>query len=151
MAVLPHLSSRAIAKALDDMQAWRLSEGDDLPRLHRGVLKVLLASDTLRGLSLPLDLDAPRLEEPGAMLEWAVVIGLLGQAESVLRGVAHRGRIARLHAFFPGHAAQLERLRREAASHLRALRMRVDFVCRGPGEAPPLAPPADAARSTTLQ
>jgi hypothetical protein len=151
MVAVPHLSTRLMARCVDDLQSWRLPDGDDAPGLHRGVLKVLLATDSLTGLELPRDMIAPRLDDGDAMLEWSVVSGLLDQAEAILIGVAHRGRIARLHRAFPGHAAQLERLRRRAAAHVRMLRVRVDFVCRGSGElAVPVALP-QVPRSTSLQ
>jgi hypothetical protein len=151
MVAVPHLSTRLIARCVDDLQSWRLPDDDDLPGLHRGVLRSLLATDSLTGLELPRDLPAPRLDDADAMFEWSVISGLLDQAEAVLIGVAHRGRIARLHRAYPGHAAQLERLRRRAAAHVRMLRVRVDFVCRGSGELPVPATVTPAPRSTSLQ
>jgi hypothetical protein len=151
MVAVPNLSTRLIARCVDELQSWRLPEDDEVPSLHRGVLKALLATDSLTGLELPRDMVAPRLDDADAMLEWSVISGLLDQAEATLIGVAHRGRIARLHRAFPGHAAQLERLRRRAAAHIRMLRVRVDFVCRGSGEVQIPAPQPTSPRSTSLQ
>jgi hypothetical protein len=151
MVAVSHLSTRLIARAVDELQSWRLPEDDDVPGLHRGVLKVLLATDSLTGIDLPRDMLAPRFDDADAMLEWSVIAGLLDQAEASLISVTHRSRVARLHGTFPGHAAQLERLRRKAATHVRMLRVRVDFVCRGSGEVHvPKAEPA-APRSTSIQ
>ena len=151
MVAVPHLSTRLIARAVDDLQSWRLPEDDDVPGLHRGVLKVLLATDSLTGLELPRDMAAPRFDDGDAMFEWSVISGLLDQAEASLISVTHRSRIARLHRAFPGHAAQLERLRRKAATHVRMLRVRVDFVCRGSGEVHVPTPEPATPRSTSLQ
>jgi len=151
MVAVPNLSTRLIARSVDALQSWRLPEDDDLPGLHRGVLKTLLATDSLTGLELPRDLPAPRFDDADAMLEWSVISGLLDQAEAALISVVHRGRIARLHRSFPGHAAQLERLRRRAATHIRMLRIRVDFVCRGSGEVHVPAPLPASPRSSSLQ
>jgi hypothetical protein len=82
---------------------------------------------------------------------WDLVANLLAQAEGTLRGITHRQRIAQLHRLFPGHAAQLERLRRHAAERLGRLRARVDFVCQGGGTVPAVAEPVQAMRSSLLQ
>lgn len=151
ISAAPHLSPRLIAKSLDELRAWQLPEQDDLAGLHRGVLKALLATDALTNLQLPMEMRAPRLEDSREQAHWTVVIGLLEQAEATLMGVPHRARIARLHRTFPGHAAQLERLRRQAASHVRKLRVRVDFVCQGNGAVEAAEETKTAPRSGLLQ
>jgi hypothetical protein len=146
----PHLSPRLIARSLEDLRAWRLPEEEDPAGLHRGVLKVLLATDALANLELPLELPLPP-EDTRTVTQWGVVASLLAQAEGALLGAPHRQRIARLHGVFPGHATQLERLRRHAADRLRRLRVRVDFVARDPEQVTqPPAPPASM-RSSLLQ
>jgi hypothetical protein len=151
ISAAPHLSPRLIAKSLDELRAWQLPEQDDLAGLHRGVLKALLATDALTNLQLPMEMRAPRLEDSREQAHWTVVIGLLEQAEATLMGVPYRARIARLHRTFPGHAAQLERLRRQAASHVRKLRVRVDFVCQGNGAVEAAEEPKPSPRSSLLQ
>jgi hypothetical protein len=98
-----------------------------------------------------MEMRAPRLEDSREQAHWTVVIGLLEQAEATLMGVPYRARIARLHRTFPGHAAQLERLRRQAASHVRKLRVRVDFVCQGNGAVEAAEEPKVIPRSSLLQ
>lgn len=151
ISAAPHLSPRLIAKSLDELRAWQLPEQDDLAGLHRGVLKALLATDALTSLQLPLEMRSPRLEDSREQAHWTVVAGLLEQAEGTLCGVPYRARIARLHRTFPGHAAQLERLRRQAAQHVRRLRVRVDFVCQGSGAVQPASEPTNAPSSQLLQ
>jgi len=147
----PHLSPRLIAKSLEDLRAWQLPEEGDLASLHRGVLKALLATDALSSLELPLDMRAPRLDEPREITQWELIANLLEQAEGALCGPAHQERITRLRGIFPGHAAQLERARRSAAQRMRRLRVRVDFVCRGAGQVHAPAPPHHVVRSSLLQ
>jgi hypothetical protein len=147
----PHLSPRLIAKPLDEIRSWRLPEEGDLLALHRGVLKTLVATDSLARLELPERMRSPRLEDAREVAEWSVVSNLLEQAEGVLRGAPHRNRIARLRAVSPGHAMQLERLRAGAAAHLRRLRMRVDFVCGGKGSPAVVRSRVDSAHSAYLQ
>jgi hypothetical protein len=147
----PHLSPRLIAKSIEDLRAWQLPERADLASLHRGVLKALLATDALSTLELPLDMRAPRLDEPREITHWESIANLLSQAEGTLCGPAYEERMLRLRAIFPGHAAQLERARRSAAQRLRRLRVRVDFVCRGAGQVGTPATPLDAGRSSLLQ
>lgn len=143
ISAAPHLSPRLIAKPLDDLRSWQLPEERDLAGLHRGVLKALLATDALANLELPLDMRAPRLDEPREVTQWELIGNLLAQAEGTLCGPSHRERLMRLHRIFPGHAAQLERARRTAAERVRRLRVRVDFVCLGAGQvAEPEAPVA---------
>jgi hypothetical protein len=147
----PHLSPRLIAKSIEDLRAWQLPEQGDLASLHRGVLKALLATDALSTLELPLDMRAPRLDEPREITQWELTANLLAQAEATLCGPAYGERMVRLRAIFPGHAAQLERARRSAALRLRRLRVRVDFVCRGAGQIDAPAAPLDTQRSSLLQ
>jgi hypothetical protein len=147
----PHLSPRLIAKSIEDLRAWQLPEEGDLASLHRGVLKALLATDALSTLELPLDMRAPRLDEPREITQWELTANLLAQAEATLCGPAYGERMMRLRAIFPGHAAQLERARRSAALRLRRLRVRVDFVCRGAGQIDAPAAPLDTQRSSLLQ
>jgi hypothetical protein len=147
----PHLSPRLIAKSIEDLRAWQLPEEGDLASLHRGVLKALLATDALSTLELPLDMRAPRLDEPREITQWELTANLLAQAEATLCGPAYGERMVRLRAIFPGHAAQLERARRSAAQRLRRLRVRVDFVCRGAGQVDAPAAPIDTQRSSLLQ
>jgi hypothetical protein len=147
----PHLSPRLIAKSLDDLRSWQLPDEPDLAGMHRGVLRALLATDSLSNLELPLDMRAPRLEDAREVTQWEMISNLLAQAEGALCGVAHRERIAQLHRVFPGHALQLERLRRQAAQRLRRLRVRVDFVCRGIGQLPAAIEMTQAARGSLLQ
>jgi hypothetical protein len=146
----PHLSPRLIARSLEDLRTWRLPDDLDLAGLHRGVLKVLLATDALAKLELPLDLPVPA-EDARVATQWSVVASLLAQAHGVLLGAPHRQRISRLHDSFPGHASQLERMRREAVQRLRRLRVRVDFVARGPDEVTQAPPPPPSMRSSLLQ
>ena len=134
ISAAPHLSPRLIAKPLDDLRAWQLPEERDLAGLHRGVLKALLATDALANLELPLDMRAPRLDEPREVTQWELIGNLLAEAERALCGPTHRERLTRLHRIFPGHAAQLERARRNAADRIHRLRVRVDFVCFGAGQ-----------------
>ncbi len=147
----PHLSPRLIAKSIEDLRAWQLPEEGDLASLHRGVLKALLATDALSTLELPLDMRAPRLDEPREITQWELTANLLAQAAATLCGPAYGERMLRLRAIFPGHAAQLERARRSAAMRLRRLRVRVDFVCRGAGQVGAPAAPLAAQRSSLLQ
>lgn len=147
----PHLSPRLIAKSIEDLRAWQLPEEGDLATLHRGVLKALVATDALSTLELPLDMRAPRLDEPREITQWELIANLLAQAEGALCGPAYAERMLRLRAIFPGHAAQLERARRMAAARLRRLRVRVDFVCRGAGHVSAPAAPLDAAGSSLPQ
>lgn len=147
----PHLSPRLIAKSIEDLRAWQLPEEGDLATLHRGVLKALVATDALSTLELPLDMRAPRLDEPREITQWELIANLLAQAEGALCGPAYAERMLRLRAIFPGHAAQLERARRMAAVRLRRLRVRVDFVCRGAGHVSAPAAPLDAAGSSLPQ
>jgi hypothetical protein len=147
----PHLSPRLIAKSLEDLRAWQLPEEGDLASLHRGVLKALLATDALSTLELPLDMRAPRMDEPREITQWELIANLLTQAEGTLCGPAYDERMSRLRAIFPGHAAQLERARRAAAMRLRRLRVRVDFVCRGAGQIGAPAVPIDSANSSSMQ
>jgi hypothetical protein len=147
----PHLSPRLIAKSIEDLRAWQLPEEGDLASLHRGVLKALLATDALSTLELPLDMRAPRLDEPREITQWELTANLLAQAEATLCGPAYGERMLRLRAIFPGHAAQLERARRSAAMRLRRLRVRVDFVCRGAGQVDAPVAPLAAQRSSLPQ
>jgi hypothetical protein len=147
----PHLSPRLIAKSIEDLRAWQLPEEGDLANLHRGVLRALVATDALSTLELPLDMRAPRLDEPREVTQWELIANLLFQAESTLCGPAYAERMVRLRAIFPGHASQLERARRQAASRLRRLRVRVDFVCRGAGHVGAPAAPLDEAGSSLPQ
>ena len=147
----PHLSPRLIAKSIEDLRAWQLPEEGDLPNLHRGVLKALVATDALSTLELPLEMRAPRLDEPREVTQWELIANLLAQAEGTLCGPAYAERMQRLRAIFPGHALQLERARRLAASRLRRLRGRVDFVCRGSDHAGAQAAPLDEAGSSLPQ
>jgi hypothetical protein len=147
----PHLSPRLIAKSIEDLRAWNLPEQGDLAGLHRGVLKALLATDALSTLELPLDMRAPRLDEPREVTQWELIANLLAQAEGALCGPAYAERMLRLRAIFPGHAAQLERARRSAAARLRRLRVRVDFVCRGAGHVGAPTAPMDAVGSSLPQ
>ena len=146
ISVAPHLSPRLIAKPLDDLRAWQLPEERDLAGLHRGVLKALLATDALANLELPLDMRAPRLDEPREVTQWELIANLLAQAEGALCGPAYAERMLRLRAIFPGHAQQLERSRRTAADRIRRLRVRVDFVFLGSGQVREVAEPEDAGR-----
>ena len=111
---------------------------------------MLLATDALASLELPLDLPAPP-EDVRSAAQWGVIASLLAQAALVLQGAPHRQRISRLHDSFPGHAAQLERVRREAVQRLHKLRVRVDFVARGPDEVTEAPPPPQSMRSSLLQ
>jgi hypothetical protein len=148
----PHLSPRLIAKSLDDLRSWQLPDQPDLAGMHRGVLRALLATDSLSNLELPLDMRAPRLDDAREITQWEMIANLLAQAEGALCGAAHRDRIAQLHRVFPGHALQLERMRRQAAQRLRRLRVRVDFVCRGLGQPEPASEPTtQPARNPILQ
>ena len=149
--VAPHLSPRLIAKPIEDLRAWQLPEEGDLASLHRGVLKALLATDALSNLELPLDMRAPRLDEAREVTQWELIANLLRQAEGALCGPAYEERVARLRTIFPGHAAQLERARWQAAQRLRRLRVRVDFVCRGAGKVDESAAPTATLRSSLLQ
>jgi hypothetical protein len=147
----PHLSPHLIARSLDDLRTWQLPDAADFVNAHRGLLKALMATEALASLELPVDMRALALNDASEVNQWDAVASLLAQAEGTLRGTAHRHRIARLHQIFPGHATQLERLRRQAAERLRRLRARVDFVCQGPGEAAAATEPTHAARSSLLQ
>jgi hypothetical protein len=147
----PHLSPHLIARSLDELRTWRLPEEGDLVGAHRGALKAMTATEALAGLELPLDLQAPRPRDTREAAEWDMVANLLAQAEGTLRGAAHRLRIAHLCRTFPGHASQLERLRRRAADKLGSLRARVDFVCQGAGSVPVAIQPVDSPRSPLLQ
>jgi hypothetical protein len=149
--VAPHLSPRLIAKPLEDLRAWQLPNETDLVGTHRGVLRVLVATDALANLELPLDMRAPRLEDTREITHWEMIAKLLEQAEGTLAGAAHCQRIAHLQRSFPGHALALERLRRQAAARLYALRVRVDFVCRGLGKVAAPAEPANIAQGSLLQ
>jgi hypothetical protein len=151
MDVAPHLSSRLIAKPLDEIRMWRLPEDADLLSLHRGVLRALVATDALTRLELPQDIAAPRLDDAREVAEWSVVSVLLEQAEGTLASDAHRQRIAHLHGTAPGHARQLERLRQRAVERLKGLRMRVDFVCGGQGAIAAAREPAVRARTALPQ
>lgn len=151
MDIAPHLSSRLIAKPLEEIRAWRLADDQDLLTLHRGVLRTLVATDALVRLELPQDMRAPRMEDAREVAEWSVVSVLLEQAEGTLESIAHRQRIARLHATAPGHARQLERLRRSAVDRLKGLRSRVDFVCGGVGTVAAARLPTDRLRSALPQ
>ena len=149
--VAPHLSPRLIAKPLEDLRSWQVPGEPDLVGLHRGVLRALVATDALANLELPLDMRAPRLENGREITHWEMIAKLLEQAEGLLSGVAHCQRIAQLHRSFPGHAVALERSRREAAQRLYALRVRVDFVCRGLGQVAAPAAPTRPAQGSSLQ
>jgi hypothetical protein len=149
--IAPHLSPHLIARSLDDLKTWQIPDDTDLSVLHRGVLRALLATDALANLELPLDMPAPKLDRASDLAEWDVVAILLAKAEAALVAAAHRQRIVRLHQIFPGHATQLERVRREAVDRLRQLRARVDFVCQGPGQAHAPSEPVHAPRSSLLQ
>jgi hypothetical protein len=149
--VAPHLSPRLIAKPIEDLRAWRFPEEGDLATLHRGVLKALLATDALSNLELPLDMRAPRLDEPREVTQWELIANLLRQAEGALCGPGYDERVARLREIFPGHAAQLERARWQAAQRLRRLRVRVDFVCRGAGQVDDPDASAQPPRSSLIQ
>jgi hypothetical protein len=149
--VAPHLSPRLIAKPLEDLRAWQLPSEPDLVGTHRGVLRVLVATDALASLELPLDMRAPRLEDTREITHWEMIAKLLEQAEGTLAGAAHCHRIAQLQRSFPGHALALERVRRQAAQRLYALRVRVDFVCRGLGQVAAPAEPAHVAHGSMLQ
>jgi hypothetical protein len=151
VSTAPHLSPHLIARSLDDLRSWQLPDTGDFVNTHRGLLKALVATEALASLELPVDMRALALHDPSEVQQWDVVASLLAQAEGTLRGVAHRHRIARLHQIFPGHATQLERLRRQAAERLRRLRARVDFVCQGPAEATAPPEPVHAVRSSLLQ
>jgi hypothetical protein len=147
----PHLSPHVIAKSLDELRTWQLPDESDFVKAHRGVLKAMMATEALAGLELPLDVPAPRDSDNREVARWDLVASLLAQAEGTLRGTTHRHRIAQLHRLFPGHAAQLERLRRQAADRLGRLRARVDFVCQGAGTVPEATEPVQAIRSPLLQ
>jgi hypothetical protein len=147
----PHLSARLIAKPLDDLRCWRLPDGHDLAGMHRGVLRALVATDSLARLELPHDMRAPRLDDSSEMAHWDTICALLDQAMGELCGPAHGQRILRLHRVAPGHAMQLERLRGHAVERLRRLRARIDFACGGAGEIAPAPRMQALARSITLQ
>lgn len=149
--VAPHLSPHLIAKSLDTLQAWQLPDEGDFAGAHRDVLKALGATEALAGLELPLDVAAP--SDARSLGEWDMVANLLARAESALLGASTRQRIAHLYRMLPGHATQLERMRRHAADRLHRLRARVDFVCQTPSPTEPadLEPSVRSARSSLLQ
>ena len=124
-----NLHPRQVAKPLTDIQAWRLPEEQDLLQLHRGVLSALRAMTSLTQLEVPLLVEArvsPGEEQDG--VDGDALHALLTEAEQTLDGYPHRLRIHRVGKHSPGHARQLERVRREALSKVRSLRARVDFI-----------------------
>lgn len=129
---LLNLHPRQVARPLNDIQGWRLPESDDLLGLHRGVLHMLQAMEALRQLEVPIAVEADPTATPDAGFDdREALYALLGAAESALDGYPHRLRIQRVAKQSPGHAAQLERLRREALDKMRDLRVRIDFISDG--------------------
>ena len=133
--VAPHLSPRLIAKPLEDLRAWQLPNETDLVGTHRGVLRVLVATDALASLELPLDMRAPRLEDTREITHWEMIAKLLEQAEGTLGGAAHCQRIAHLQRIVsgprPGAGALAPPGRRAALRIARARRLRVPRVGQG--------------------
>ena len=126
-----NLHPRQVAKPLNEIQAWRLPEDQDLLQLHRGVLAALRAMGTLSQLEVPLAVEARLLPDVGEEGEGETLFALLSEAEQTLDGYPHRLRIHRVSKHSPGHAQQLERARREALDKVRTLRKRVDFIRTG--------------------
>jgi len=128
-----NLHPRHIARPLHVIQAWRLPESGDLLALHRGVLAMLDAMQGLRSLELPVALDATALtgDDQLGLGDSEALYGLLNACAEVLDGYPHRLRIQRVSKESPGHAAQLEQVRKAALAHICSLRSRVDFIRAG--------------------
>ena len=134
MDVSKHLNlhPRQVARPLHDIEGWRLPETEDSLSLERGVFQMLSAMKSLGELQVPIAVQADAREESDSDLdEGDTLFSLLGAAEEALNGYPHRLRIQRVAKRSPDDAAQLERARRRAVDNLRALRVRLDFICEG--------------------
>lgn len=126
-----NLHPRQIAKPLHEIQSWRLPESDDLLALHRGVLAMFRAMGELTRLEVPIALQASLEQDADGPADSEVLHGLLNACAETLDGYPHRLRIQRVAKQSPGHALQLERMRREALDKIQGLRARVDFIRAG--------------------
>lgn len=126
-----NLHPRQVAKPLHEIQSWRLPETGDLLALHRGVLAMFRAMGDLSQLELPVALEAAAEEGGSGLSDSEVVHGLLNACAEALDGYPHRLRIQRVAKQSPGHALQLERMRRSALDKIQSLRARVEFIRSG--------------------
>ena len=127
-----NLHPRQVARSLHDIEGWRLPETEDLLGLQRGVSRMLSAMQQLCELEVPVVVQAHKRDAMSSDLdEGEALFGLLGAAEEALDSDPHRLRIEHIAKQSPGHALQLEDARRRAIDHVRAVRMRLDFIWEG--------------------